>query len=339
MTERNLKAPMESPRPSASYYRGDSLVVSHAGADAIRTINRQIGNTNKPVQDKNPNAVPASRVTDMVHVHDLHTRSFHFILVHRLDHRPQPAPAVGNVVVFSKPAYAAYRTEKLQLATPRYYRDREDLEPGIRDRHDGMLTKDGTRWANSIMGGSVDARLSFVSLGEPWVYCASHYRTDRQLHRLRSEFRVKYGYTAATQISDPSAFAEWLGIDFALALDKTNDISLGPIDEFAYKRSSYTTNLWDGLRPIDTIVHVYHGPVNYEDVSGRVDSQQQWFDPNAGPMAWFTKKTAYRNQFEYRFAVTTLGTSVKQRHYVAVSRELSALTSAIRVSESSEDAR
>ena len=196
-----------------------------------------------------------------------------------------------------------------------------------------------TRWASSILGGNVDARLSFVSSGEPWVYCASHYRTDRELRGLGREFSGKYGYTAATRINDPSAFAEWLGVDFALALDKTTDISLGSIDELAYERSSYTTNLWDGLRPIDTLVHVYHGPVNYEDVSGRVDSQQQWFDPNAGPMAWFTKKTAYRNQIEYRFAVRTLGTPVKPRHYIAVSPELRALTSAIRVSKGSEGAR
>ena len=40
-------------------------------------------------------------------------------------------------------------------------------------------------------------------------------------------------------------------------------------------RGSYTTNLWDGSRPIDTFVHVYHGPVNYQDVSGRVDRQEQ----------------------------------------------------------------
>ena len=164
------------------------------------------------------------------------------------------------------------------------------MSPGIRDHHDGTLTRDGTRWASSIMGGTVSARLSFVSSSEPWVYCASHFRTDRELRRLRSEFCGKYGYSAATRIEDADAFATWLGVDFALGLDKTADVSLGPIDKIGYARSGYTTNLWDGSGPIDTFVHVYHGPVNYQDVSGRVDRQEQWFDPNAGPMAWFSKK-------------------------------------------------
>ena len=48
------------------------------------------------------------------------------------------------------------------------------------------------------MGGTVSARLSLASSSELWVYCASHYRTDRELRRLRSEFRGNYGYSAAT---------------------------------------------------------------------------------------------------------------------------------------------
>lgn len=320
---------MVSPGLPTSRHRDGRIVVAHASADAIRSISRQIGTIGDLARSTNPDAMSAPKVTDMVAAYDLDARSFHSILVHRLDYRPPPAPAVGNVVVFSEPAYAPFRAEKLQLATPAYYRDHEDLEPGIRDHHDGTLTRDGTRWASSIMGGTVSARLSFASSSEPWAYCASHYRTDRELRRLRSEFCGKYGYSAATLIEDADAFAAWLGVDFALGLDKTANISLGPIDEIGYARSSYTTNLWDGSRPIDTFVHVYHGPVNYQDMSGRVDKQEQWFDPNAGPMAWFTKKTSFRNQSEYRFAVTTLGTPVQPKHYVAVSPELRALTSVL----------
>ena len=282
--------PMDSPRPRASRHRDGRIVVASDSADAIRTINRQIGTFDDLAQATNPDAMSAPKVTEMVSVYDLHTRSCHFILVHRLDYRPQPAPAVGNVVVFSEPAYAPCRAEKLQLATPAYYRDHEDLKPGLRDHHDGTLTRDGTRWASSIMGGTVSAHLSFVSSGEPWVYCASHYRTVRELRCLRSPWQV-YGYSAATRIEDADAFAAWLGVDFALGFD--------------------------------TFVHVYHGPVNYQDVSGRVDRQEQWFDPNAGPMAWFTKKASFGNQSEYRFAVTTPGTPVQPKHYVAVLPEVS----------------
>ena len=262
----------------------------------------------------------------MASVYDLDTLAFHSVLLHRIDYRRQSTPDVGNVVVFSDSAYAPCRTHKLQLATPGYYRDQVDLEPGIRDRHDGTLSKDGTRWASSVMGGTVSARLSFASSTEPWVYCASHYRTDRELRCLGSEFSGKFGYSAATRILDPDTFAVWIGVDFALGFDKTTDVSLGPIEEMSYANSSYTTNLWDGSRPIDTFVHVYYGPVNYEDVSGRLDKQAHWFDPNAGSMAWFTKNTSLANQSEYRFAVSTLGTPVRARHYIEVSPELRALT-------------
>ena len=320
---------MNSLPPGASRHCDGRIVVARDSSDAVCTINRQIGTIDDPARATNPDAMPAPKVTDTVAVFDLHTRSFHSILVHRLDYRPQPAPAVGNVVVFSEPAYAPCRAEKLQLATPAYYRDHEDLEPGIRDHHDGTLTRDGTRWASSIMGGTVSARLSFASSSEPWVYCASHYRTDRELRGLRSEFCGKYGYSAATLIEDADDFAAWLGVDFALGFDKTADVSLGPVDEIGYARSSYTTDLWDGSGPIDTFVHVYHGPINYQDVSGQIERQEQWFDPNAGPMSWFTKKTSFRDQSEYRFAVTTPGTPVQPKHYLAVSPELSALTSAL----------
>ena len=114
-----------------------------------------------------------------------------------------------------------------------------------------------------------------------------------------------------------------------MALDKTADVSLGLIDEIGYARSSYTTSLWNGSRPIDTLVHVYHGSVHYEDLSGRVDRQEHWFDPSAGPRAWFTKKTSFKDQNEYRFAVTTPGTPVRSKHYVAVSPELRELTFAL----------
>lgn len=305
------------------------IVVARDNADAIHEINRGIAFVDNLARRTNPDATPPPRVTEMVAVYDLDFQAFHCIHLHRLDYRAWGAPAVGKVVVFSDPAFAPCRTDKIQLATSGFYREQEDLEPGIRDRHDGTLTRDGTPWASSVMGGTVRARLSFNSSPEPWVYCASRYRFDSELRRLRSEFEGKFGYSAATRILDADAFAARLGVEFALGLDKSVDVELGPIDEFGYARSSYTTNLWDGSRPIDSVVHVYYGPVNYEDVSGRVDKQAHWFDPNAGPMAWFTKKSSFAKQNEYRFAVSTPGTPVRQRHYIEVSPELRALCCAV----------
>ena len=320
------QCPVQTSRPRDSGGGDTRIIVARFGADAVRKLNGPVETADHLAGRSNPDATPAPLATDMLTVYDLDSRACHFIVLHCLEPRPRPAPAVGNVVVFSEPAYAPHRTEKLQLATPGYYRDQGDLAPGIRDQHDGTLTRDGSGWATSIMGGTVSARLSFVSSAEPWVFCASHYRFDSELRNLQSEFDGKCGYTAATRILDPDTFAVWLGVDFALGFDKTTDVSLGPFDQIGYALSTYTTSLWEGARPIDTFVHVYYGPVNYEDMSGSVDNQEQWFDPNAGPVAWFTKKTSFANQNEYRFAVSTLGAPVSPRHYIAVSPELRALT-------------
>ena len=87
-------------------------------------------------------ATAAPRITEVVAVEDQEPEALHLLLVHRLDYRPQGASPVGNVAVFSKPTYAVFRTERLQLATPAYYREQKDLRPGIRDVRDGTLTKD-----------------------------------------------------------------------------------------------------------------------------------------------------------------------------------------------------
>ena len=320
---------VQTTRPRDSVDGDARIIVVRDNVDSIRAVNGAIATVEDVARRSNPNATPALRATDMIAVYDIDSRAFHSILLYRLDHRPRRAAAVRKVVVFSDSRYAPDRTEKLQLATPAFYRDQDGLQPGIRDPHDGALTKDGSRWATSIMGGTVSARQTFVSSDEPWVYCASHYSSDSELHRLRSEFDAKYGYSAATRILDPNSFAAWLGVDFALGFDKTRDVSLGPFDEIGYARSRYTTSLWEGSRPIDTFVHVYYGPVNYEDVSGRLDKQDQGFDPHAGPRAWFTKKTSFANQNEYRFAVSTLGAPVAQTHYIAVSPEMRALVCAV----------
>lgn len=317
--------------PASSHYREGSLVVIRQGRDSMRRINQEIEESSRLAKAENPSAITPPLVSGMFSVHDVESRSLHQVLVHRLDHRSPRASAVGKVVAFSEPSFAAYCTEKLQLATPAHYRGQEDLKPGIRDPHDGTLTKDATRWANTMGTAAAvsQAELSFGSSREPWIYCAAHYRDQRELRRLRDHFATEYGYPTATGIADPDAFATWLGIDFALGLDKTGDVKLSALDEIGYARSRYDTSLWEGSNSIDTVVYVHHGPVRYEDRSGRVDTQEHWFDPDAGPRACFTKRTSFRAQSEYRFAVSTLGDPVEPKHYITVSPELRALVSAL----------
>ena len=291
---------MESPCQSVSLHCDRRLVVCCFDSTAVQTANREIEHDFRLAQNRNRAATPPPPITQMVSVHDVGAQSLHLLLVHRLDYRPRRAPVVRNVVVFSEPDYTASRTDRLQLATPAYYRQQEGLKPGIGDPHDGTLTKDGVQWASAIApAGRVNhAELSFVSSREPWVYCAAHYQWDRELRRLKSDFAEEYGYTAAVRIHDPNAFATRLGIDFALSLDRKTDIKTDVLGEITRALSRYGANLSQGTGTINTVVRVYHGPVHYEDSSGVVATQKDWVDPFAGPRAWFTKRTCFQAQSE-----------------------------------------
>ena len=245
----------------------------HLGTNAVQTINRGIADVSRLAKSTNPNATPAPKVTDMVSVHDLKAQSHHELYIYRLDYRPRSAKSVGNVVAFSKPRFAACWTEKLKLGTPAHYRDEKKHKPGIGDNRDGTLTKDGTAWARTISPSVTvtSAEMTFASRGEPWVYCAAHYRTNAELRWLKKHFADEYGYRAATRITDPDTFAIWLGIQFAMALDKTTDVKLDVWDELGYARSTVTTDLQEGPQSIDTFVRVYHGPVHYTDRSGQIE--------------------------------------------------------------------
>lgn len=321
---------MKSAGATGAYHREGRLLVSHRATDVVQTINRRIADLSRLARNTNRDATPAPKVTDVVSVRDFEARCCHELHMYRLDYRPRNTPSVGTVVAFSDPCYAAWSTEKLKLGTPAHYRDEKNHKPGIGDHRDGTLAKDATAWGFGISPSvtMTSAKITFASQGEPWVYCAAHYRTSAELRRLKKHFADGYGYQAATRIIDPDAFALWLGIEFALALDKKADVKLDVWDELGYARSN-VTDLWGGPRPIDTLVHVYHGPVHYTDLSGRIERREQAFDPLAGPKAWFTKKTALKSQSEYRFAVTTLGSPVEPEHYIAVSPELRALTAEV----------
>ena len=329
MTTKSSKERFTNDVPVQAWHDCTRNIVVGRGADAIHAFNREIGAQDGLARGWNPDATPALKATEMIFLCDLNSRACHIILLYRLDFRPWRAATVGEVVVFSERRYAPDRTEKLQLATPRYYRDRVDLQPGIHDPDDGTLTKDASPWIVAFSGTKVEASLTFGSYDEPWVYCASHYGTNRELRRLKSEFDAKYGYSVATRIIDPNSFAAWLGVDFVLGFDKTKDVSLNPIEKIYFTLSHFAARFVEGYIPFGPVVHVYYGPVNYEDVSGRVDQQDQCFDPNAGPRACFTKKLSFADQNEYRFAVSTHGTPMSQTHHMAVSPNLHALTCAV----------
>ena len=259
------------------------MITVFASLKYIHKLNMSITEINNFERATRFDAFPAPDITSAVEVFNLDDETYHLILLHRLDYRQRREPLVDSVVVFSKYDFAPVRTEKLKLGTPEHYRESENLKAGIVDPHDGTLTLDASGWASSITGGIVRGTISFVSSGEPWVYCGSHRQSKSELQQLWSHFEREHGYSEATQIHDPDLFAAWLGIDFSLTLDKNVDIELNYLHKHAYLQTNYLTNLWEGSGQIDNVVHVYHGPVCYEDVSGQLNSQDQFFNPNAGP--------------------------------------------------------
>ena len=120
-----------------------------------------------------------------------------------------------------------------------------------------------------------------------------------------------------------------LGIDFAISVDKSKHVELGQIDEWAYRQSRYTVGLWEGEHRVDKFIRVYHGPVVYEDQSGVVESMEDFADFSMVPRGWFTKKTRFSGEREYRFAVSTLGRPRTETFKLPISDELRMLTAKV----------
>ena len=275
-------------------------------------------------------STPTPKITDGFIIFDIERKQCHQIFVYRVDYRSGFSPSIGKVVKFSKRCYAPCRTKKLRLATPAYYRDHESLPPGILDPHESRIKKDATPWARNLFPyGSIKIKAVFSSDSEPWVYCASHLSSYHTSRNLKAKFSDEYDYDAATEIQDVDAFAMWLGIDFALRIDKDEHLKLEVLDTLVYWKNSYSTNLGqkEGVQNIDTVVHVYHGPVHYEDESGVIATNDDWTDIHGAVRAYFTKRTEFSDQSEYRFAVSTPGTPRDEIFELDISEDLRQLTS------------
>ena len=315
-------------------------MICRHGASTVKQLNEGVREFDHlpdtgSISDTNTISLFPPKIEECVSVFDTEREEYYLIFVRRLDCRPSLSPIVQGIVKFSKRCYAPFQSEKIQLATPEYYRTDDGLEPGIGDPRDGVLEKDLTPWAitqTPASGVSVEANATFSSSEEPWIYCTSiKPQSDREMKEMTNKVFGKYEYDAATEIQNPDAFAIQLGVDFALSVDKEKDIKLGCLEKSIYLKSSYTVNLWKGPRNIDKIVNVYHGPVHYEDQSGAVETQKDFFDPYGAQRAWFTKRTWFSDQKEYRFAASTLGTPTNMIFRLAVSDEIRKLTAEIKV--------
>ena len=309
--------------------RSNQLVIVPVSAASLKYLNDEIEQAMLSITNSKDGASQVSKISDCFNVFDIEREHCHLIFVHRVDYRPEIRSSIGKVVKFSKRCYAPCRAKKLRIATPAYYRDEESLPPGIGDRYDSTLKKDASPcMRHRFSNNSIDAEVTFSSSSDSWVYCTSHIPTHFVYRDLKTKFSDEYGYDATTKIKDVDAFAMWLGIDFALQTDKRNHLKLSAFDMETYMKSSYSTDLWqqNGPQNIVTFVHVYHGPVHYEDESGVVATDEDMVDIHGSVRAWFTKRTEFADQSEYRFVFTTLGTPRNKIHKILVSEELRKLT-------------
>lgn len=305
--------------------RSNGVLIYRQPADVLERFNDANREITHRARGAQRFTTPIPMITDAFTVLDVERKQCHTVLVHRMDCRSGLQSIVGKVAKFSKGCYAPFRAKEIQLATPSYYRDQEKLPRGIADPHDSTLTRNATPWMRSrIPYGSVEAEVVLSSSSDPWVYCVSHLQSHRVTRKLRSTFSEKYDYDAVTEIKDANTFAMWLGVDFALQIDKDEHLKLDALDSLGYLLTSYCIGLaqHQGLRNIDTVVHIYHGPVHYEDESGVIKTQDDWADIHGAPRAWFTKRMEFAYQNEYRFAISTAGSPTKDIFRLEVSDDL-----------------
>lgn len=317
-----------------SWQLGDRALIVHQCASDVTRANALIAEL-APGLSEHPGY--QSGISEIVYVFDLVQQELSVIHIRRAGCRSSSVRPVGNLLKFTERKHAPFTAEKLQLVTPEGYRKYEGSGRGIADPKDGCLTKDATPWMKkarpmreflaSGVSSSINAEITFASPHEPWIYCTSIQPDEASTMReLRSEFPQ---YDTVTAIRDRQAFARQLGIDFALGLDKARDIQMNPLHRYAYAQSNYTTSLWEGRRNIDKFVNVYHGPVRYEDQSGVLHSSEDVIDLYGDQRAWFTKRTEYSGQREYRFGVSTLGTPRSSKHKITVSDEIRRLVAEV----------
>lgn len=320
-------------KKSEAWQIGDRFVICRHDASTVEQLNERVREFDRLPDTRSISLFPP-KIEECVSVLDTEKEELYWISVRRLDCRPSSSPRIQGVVKFSKRCHAPFQSENIQLAIPEYYRTDDGLDPGVGDPQDSVLEKDLTPWAINQVGGfgsSVKANASFSSSEEPYIYCTSiKPLSDRKMKKMKNKVFSKYQYDAATEIQTPDAFAMQLGIDFALSVDKEKDVKLGGLEKLIYLKSSYTVGLWKGSRNIDKIVNVYHGPVHYEDQSGSVETQKDFFDPYGAERAWFTKKTRFSDQKEYRFAVSTPGTPTNMIFRLAISDEIRELMAEIK---------
>ena len=216
-----------------------------------------------------------------------------------------PGGAGRHVVRFSEREHSPHLSDEIWVSTLAHYREAENLEAGQRDPMEGRLRLDAAPFlarrlprAGMVAGAdSFSAEVDLAPTRDPWVYCTAFCpNNERDAYRLGK--RISCGNDTITSILDVSVFALELGVDFAITLDESIhtkvDSGVSVIQRASLAHSGFRT-----------VIHVAHGPVAYEDMSGTFDTGREAVE--LASRSGFVKPTSFSYQSEYRFTVGTLG--------------------------------
>ena len=255
---------------------------------------------------------------------DAPTGKRYVIEVRHVDFRPFGSPIGNGLVRFTRREHSPCQTGDILLRTPAYHRKREggdELDGGQLANLAPMTASWLCESGSSVGLNSFTAEGKLAASKEPWILCTSITPAhDGGARGLERRFSKKGTDAALTIIKDPNAFARQLGIDVARSAEARDAVRE---DAFDLVERHLMRLACGADKDVDALVRVYHGPIHYENSILRPESAGDIASIDAIPI-WFTKRTSFLAEREYRFAVT-VGCPATDTFRLPVSPELARL--------------
>lgn len=233
---------------------------------------------------------------------DPQTGKRYVVVTQRADFRPTPTPTFHGVARFTEKKYSPSEAGYL-LRTPTHYRNSKDADGDHMDAAQPadlrpMVMNHLRNSGFSVSQNHLTADGRVVSSKEPWIHCTSIRPTHAVgAASLERQFSRKGPDAVVTTVDAPDGFAKQLGIAVALSPRLRSAVKDDGCD--VIKRDHWRLAL--GV-DIDTVVYVIHGPVHYYNATLTIRSGNDFANAETYRL-WFTKRTTYSGEREYRFAV------------------------------------
>ena len=154
----------------------------------------------------------------------------------------------------------------------------------------------------------VSTDVTYETEGTSLVYCTS--RTEYGKPQYRQ-------WTVGSVVGDVPRFSLLLGAEFARQSDKQRFAPVTPLDRLVEAPLAASE--------LETVVHIHHGPVVYNDTAGKV-LVSKIPDHARGLAAHFFKRLDFSDQHEYRFVLSSPGSRpLEDEFYLRISPELRAV--------------